>query len=179
MLLCVDQSLEKSTLYDRSTIMLLTVFYVNNLTFPEFNCSLLICCRAPHTIPTCLVPYPSLTRPLLDLYLSDLPGPHKGTGTDTILDFSQPPTTTTTTTTSKLFRSLYSPLGIPYTSLTCHLPLPYPFPFHNPSLPTSLTPPLPSPPYPLPGLPIPYFSFTLWSLTLQIFVLFLEKFDKK
>ena len=69
MLLFVDQSLEKSTLYDRSTIMLLTVFYDNNLTFPEFNCSLLICCRAPHTIPTCLVPYPFLTCPLPVLYL--------------------------------------------------------------------------------------------------------------
>ena len=43
----------------------------------------------------------------------------KGTGLDTIFDFSHPPTTT-----SKLF----SPIGILYPSHTCPSPFPYPFP---------------------------------------------------
>ena len=87
-------------------------------------------------------PYLTLTR-LASLGLSRS---HKGTGTDSIFDFSHPPPTTT-----KLFRSLYSPLGILYLFHTCPLPLPYP------STPTPyLTPPL-SPPT---QLPIPYLSLT-------------------
>ena len=58
----------------------------------------------------------SLTRPLPVPCPSGLPRSHKGMGTDTIFDF-RPPTT-------KLFRSLYSPLGIPY--LTPPLPVLYP-----------------------------------------------------
>ena len=55
--------------------------------------------------------------PLPVPYHSGLPRPHKGTGTHTILHFSSPPTTT------KLFWSLYSPLGISHSFLAGHLPL--------------------------------------------------------
>ena len=44
-------------------------------------------CRAPRPVPSCLVPYPTLTR-LASLGLSRS---HKGTGRDTIFDFSDPP----------------------------------------------------------------------------------------
>ena len=82
------------------------------------------------------VPYPSLTC-LASLGLSRS---HKGTGTDTIFDFSHhhhPPPTT-----SKLFRSLYSPLSISHPFLTGHLPLPYSYtpPLHLDFTYPSLTP---------------------------------------
>jgi len=83
-------------------------------------------CRAPRPVPSCLVPYLSLTCPLPVPYpflTCPLPVPypslthlaslglsrsHKGTGTDTIFDFSHPPTT------RKLYRTLYSPFSILY-----------------------------------------------------------------
>ena len=90
-----------------------------------------------HPLPTLThplpVPYLSLTR-LASLCLSRS---HKGTGTDTIFDFSHPPPTTT----SKLFKSLYSPLCILYTFHTCPLPLLYPFP--PPTLPLLYPPTCP------------------------------------
>ena len=71
----------------------------------------------PYLSPTCPlpVPHPSLTC-LVSLGLSRS---HKGTGTDTIFEFSHPPPPT-----SKLFRSLYSPLGINNPSITHPLPVP-------------------------------------------------------
>ena len=94
-------------------------------------------CRALRPIPSCLVPYLSLTRPLPVPCRSGLPRSHKWMGTDTIFDFSPPPPPPPPTT--KLFRSHYSPFGILYPSHTCPLPLTYP----------SLPPPCP--------LPVPYF----------------------
>ena len=92
-------------------------------------------------VMSCTLPvlYPSPTCPLPVPYPSGLPKPNKGTGTDTIFDF-RPPTTTNTT---KLFRSLDSPLGILYLSLTPstpppNLPLLYPlvpYPSHTCPLP--------------------------------------------
>ena len=73
------------------------------------------------------VPYPFLKCPLPVHYPSSLLGlsrSHKGMGTDTIFDFRPPPPPTTTTT--KLFRSLYSPLGIPSPSLYLSLQPPLP-----------------------------------------------------
>ena len=102
-------------------------------------------CRAPRPVPdpshTCPIPVPylSLTHPTPVPYPSGLPRPLKGTGTDTIFDFSHhhPPPT------RKLFRSLCSSLTrsfhLPYLSLT---PPPYPF--------LSLPVPCPSHTSPLP-----------------------------
>ena len=110
----------------------------------------------PYPSITCTLPahFLSITNPLTVPYPSGLPRSHKGTGTDTIFDFRPPPPPTTT----KLFRSLYSPLGILYPSHTCPLPLSYPL-APSPPLPCkSITYPLSVPFLSLTHpLPFPYF----------------------
>ena len=85
--------------YPTSKVLLLIV----ELPIPSFSVPFL---SFTNPLP---FPYPSLTHLASGL---GLPRPHKGMETLYLIS---------ATTTSKLFRSLYSPLGILYPSLTCPL----------------------------------------------------------